>query len=79
MFAPADLPKSLILRWWLTRLSLPTKNIENNPMQSSRQLPGTRCPEQPLTRRANQWHSSIVAQSDPASAQNENRLMAAKR
>ena len=47
-----------------TRSSLPTKNIENNPMQSSGALAWMleRSRENILTRRANQGHYSIVAQ-----------------
>src|SRR6267154_2465259 len=45
----------------LTRFWLPTKNIENNPMQGSRQSPAWM--KNNLTRRANQRHSCIIAQS----------------
>jgi predicted transcriptional regulator len=46
--------------------SLPTKNIENNPMQSSMVVAGmdalSESCENILTRRANQRHYSIIAQ-----------------
>ena len=41
----------------------PTKNIENNPMQSSMAVAGKDALGQYLTRRANQRHSFIIAQS----------------
>ncbi len=44
-------------------LWLPTKNIENNPMQSSTAVAGKDALGQYLTRRANQRHSFIIAQS----------------
>src|SRR6266487_6477881 len=44
-------------------LWLPTKNIENNPMQSSMAVAGKDALGQYLTRRANQGHSFIIAQS----------------
>ncbi len=46
-----------------TRFWLPTKNIENNPMQGSRQSPARMLWAKYLTRRANQRHSFIIAQS----------------
>jgi hypothetical protein len=52
----------LILHGGLTRFPLPTKNIENNPMQRNRAAAGTRYLELPLTRRANQWHFFIITQ-----------------
>jgi len=44
-------------------LWLPIKNIENNPMQSSMAVAGKDALGQYLTRRANQRHSFIIAQS----------------
>src|SRR6266576_3171394 len=41
----------------------PNKNIENDPMQGSRQSPARMRFGQYLTRRANQRHSFIIAQS----------------
>ena len=45
----------------------PAKNIENNPMQSSRAVAGTGALSRYLTRRANQPHDPIIAKSiEPA-------------
>jgi hypothetical protein len=41
----------------------PKQNIENNPMQSSMAVAGKEALGQYLTRRANQRHSFIIAQS----------------
>jgi hypothetical protein len=41
----------------------PAKNIENNPMQSSRAVAGTDALSRCLTRRANQLHGFIIAKS----------------
>jgi hypothetical protein len=41
----------------------PTKNIENNPMQSSRRAPQSTVWTEYLTRRANQQHNFTIAKS----------------
>ena len=47
-----------------SRAAAPTKNIENNPMHSSRRPPQPTVWTENLTRRANQRHNFIIPKSD---------------
>jgi hypothetical protein len=47
-------------------VAAPTKNIENNPMHSSRRPPRPTVRTENLTRRANQRHNFIIPKSSRA-------------